>query len=381
MAWIKRNLYFVVGSALALALIGLAGWYLYSQWQKDVEVMGKLNDDYRQLGELNSQIPHPGDRKINNIDAAKKQRGQLLAFREKSRKYFQRIPPIPDLPKLTAETFSTTLSRTVSALQRDATNASISLPPGEYAFSFGSLMANLRLATSSIEPLSIQLGEVKTICDILFQAKINALDSIRRERASVDDQASSSTGDYLADKSITNANVQAVLSPYELTFRCFSQELGAVLAGFASSTNGLVIKSINVEAVPASAMPVEAPPPTPAAPVAPVYRPPSPAEEAARHQRESEDAAARYASRYGLGGPGDRMTRRPNPMRPPLVAPQPVPGFQPGTAPAQKSGLTTVLDERPLKVLLMLSVVKLEPKPELKPEPKPEPKSTAPNPK
>src|SRR5207253_2234242 len=95
-----------------------------------------------------------------------------------------------------------------------------------------------------------QLGEIKAICEVLCQAKINSLDNIRRERVSTDD-ATGPQSEYLAERSTTNA--LAVISPYELTFRCFSPELASVLAGFASSPLGLLVKSINVEAAPAGA--------------------------------------------------------------------------------------------------------------------------------
>lgn len=40
MDWIKRNLYFLVGSLVAVALMGLAGWYLYSKWQLNNDILG-----------------------------------------------------------------------------------------------------------------------------------------------------------------------------------------------------------------------------------------------------------------------------------------------------------------------------------------------------
>ena len=50
-------------------------------------------------------------------------------------------------------------------------------------------------------------------------------------------------------------NELAVLTPYEVTFRCFSSELAAVLAGLASSPYALLVKTINVELAPAVAAP------------------------------------------------------------------------------------------------------------------------------
>ena len=60
MAWVKRNLYFLIGALAALALLGLAGWILYANWQHNNEVLDKLNADYAELTRLNQQNPHPG---------------------------------------------------------------------------------------------------------------------------------------------------------------------------------------------------------------------------------------------------------------------------------------------------------------------------------
>ena len=49
MDWIKRNLYFLIGSLVALALMGFAGWYLYSKWQLNNEILGKLDEQYAKL--------------------------------------------------------------------------------------------------------------------------------------------------------------------------------------------------------------------------------------------------------------------------------------------------------------------------------------------
>ena len=142
------------------------------------------------------------------------------------------------MTKVTDRDFSVALSRTIDQMQRDANNTSVSLQP-KYSFSFQAQRQAVNFAAASLVPLSVQLGEVKVICDVLFQAKVNWIDSIRRERVCTDDASGPQT-DYLAQQSVTNE--LAVLSPYELTFRCFSSELAAVLAGFASSPHGLLVK-------------------------------------------------------------------------------------------------------------------------------------------
>jgi hypothetical protein len=102
----------------------------------------------------------------------------------------------------------------------------------------------VKFAPSSLDALPTQLGEVKTISEILFAARVNALDGVQRIRLS-DDDANGSQGDYMDDQSVTND--LAVITPYIVVFRAFSPEIAQTLAGFASSPNCFVVKGINVQ--------------------------------------------------------------------------------------------------------------------------------------
>jgi len=349
MDWIKRNLYFLIGSVVALALMGLAGWYLYSKWQLNNDILGGLDEQYAKLKGLYEQNPHPGSAKIDNIKIAKDQQQELRDYIRKTRPFFQLCPaiPQPESGKLTSQEFSSALSLTIDQMHRDARNASVVLPPNDsknnnYSFSFSAQRESLAYLPSSLAPLSVQLGEVKAICAVLFAAKVNSLDNLRRERVSDDDLKGPQT-DYLPDKSVTNE--LAVLSPYEVTFRCFSSELAAVLAGYASSPCGMIIvKTINVEPAPA----VEGPAEPVAAPTA-YYSSAPPPPAAVPPPRSAQDA---FADRYGLRG------RRPMPR--PITPPPPM-YATPVSVSANKGGLPLALDEKQLKVTLMLNVVKLVP--------------------
>ncbi len=349
MAWIKRNLYFLIGGFVALTLMGLAGWYLYSNNELNNQMLDKLNEQYAILKTLNEQNPHPGiPPKTDNITLAKEQQQQLRELIQKTRKIFQRIPALPDTRKVSSLDFSTALRSTLDRMQHDATTASVSLQK-DYNFSFEAEKNRVSFTPGSLEPLSFQLGEIKAICDILFQAKINSLDNLRRERVSLDDN-SGPQSDYLSEKSVTNE--LAVLTPYEITFRCFTPELAAVLAGFAGSSNAMLVKTINVDLAPAVEVSPNAPIYQPVAPVqmpTPVITPPP--------TRESEDAV--FRRRYGLT-PGGA------PTRPVFPTPQPQPAVNPastGVGPAGKGGLPTVLDERQLKITLLVTLVKPLPTP------------------
>jgi hypothetical protein len=334
--------------------MGLAGWFLYSKWNLNNEKLANLNSDYEELKRLNSKNPHPGAGEVNNIKLAQEQRDQVREFIKKTRVYFQPIAHIPDSPKVTDHDFSVALSRSIEQLQRDATNASVALPPS-YSFSFEAQKRRINFAANSLDRLAIQLGEVRSICDVLFQAKINSLDNLRRERVSPDDSSGPQT-DYLTEKSVTNE--LAILTPYELTFRAFSSEMASVLGGFAASPYGFLVKTINVEAAPAPP-PVE----TPTLPTVQYqYTMPTPSSTLVDDSMQRANADAAFRSRYGLGGGaqslgGIPLRDRANPA--PAYAPPPV--AQPGVPAAPKGGLPTVLDERQLKITLNLFVVKLLP--------------------
>ncbi|MGH7970939.1 MAG: hypothetical protein ACREIC_19640, partial [Limisphaerales bacterium] len=331
----------------------------YNNWNDNNQTLASLNDDYSHLRDLNNQNPHPGAGQIDNDKTAREQRGQLLGFVKKTRAYFEPITPIPDESKVTDRDFSVALSQTIALLQREATNASV-IVPKNYSFSFEAQKAKVSFAAGSLGSLAVQLGEVSNICNILFDAKVNSLDNIRREHVSNDDSSGPQT-DYLSEKSVTNE--LAVLTPYEVTFRCFSAELAAVLSGFAGSPYGIVVKTMNVDLAPA---PPASETPQPVVTTTYVYAQPN----AAMQNNPAADAALaqqRMMSRYGLsgrggegGGLGGGIGYRP-------LGSQVAPAYAPPTAPmagaaaGSKGGLQTVLDEKQLKVTLNLILFKLLP--------------------
>src|SRR2546423_7359971 len=148
MSWVKRNLYFLIGGIVALVLLGGAGWYLYSKWDLNNTNLANLNQAYADLKALNDKNPNPGG---DNIKIAKDQRKELLDYMGRAQKYFQRIPPIPDLPKKTDRDFALALSRTIDQLRRDSTNASGNLQDN-YNFSFQARRLKISFAGGRLEP-------------------------------------------------------------------------------------------------------------------------------------------------------------------------------------------------------------------------------------
>jgi hypothetical protein len=244
MAWIKRNLFFVLGSIVALGLMVFGIVVLLGQISQESQVAEDIGKQYAELTRLTQLNPHPGDDKIDNIKATKEQQVLLRNYITKTRPFFQRISPIPDFStnKIDKVAFAAEMRNTVSQLQHSASNQSVLLPP-DYYFTFEAQKKIMNFDPASLEPLAVHLGEIKALCDIFFDAKVNSLDSIRREVISVNNDNNPS--DYLPDKTVSTP--LADITPYEVTFRCFSAELAQVLGSFASSPYGFVVKTINVE--------------------------------------------------------------------------------------------------------------------------------------
>lgn len=385
MDWIKRNLGFTVGSVVAVVLLGLAGWYCYGGWRQKSEVTTTLSAQYAELKRLYDLNPNPGSGdKVNNIEAAKAQQKQLREFIARSGRFFEPVGAIPareGTNALTSEEFASYLSRTVEGLQREATNASVTLP-AKYNFSFEAQKSLMVFAAGSLERLAEQLGEVKALCGAVFAAKVNALDGLRRERVSADDQKGPPS-DYLEAKSATND--LAVITPYELSFRCFSSELAGVLNHFHSDPHGFLVKTINVEPAPAG---VAADPNAPASPLlTPAYTPYAPTAVAPNEQAYAETLRRRYgaevpggmdalARRYGARGQLGESGRGPSlggipykgspgvgaqPVMPYPAAPVAPAGGMPA-ATSSRGGFQTVLNEKPLRVTVLVHLVKLLPK-------------------
>jgi hypothetical protein len=245
MSWIKRNLFFVIGGAIAVVLLGLAGFYCFSKWNQNQANLQKLTESYGRLEAIRNEKPNPGNGTVDNIKLAKEQQQQVRQVIEQMQKYFVPVRPVIESTNLLDdEHFSDALRLTLKQLTENAANSGVMLATPKYTFSFEVQVSKGRFERATLPLLSQQLAEVRTICGILYGSRINTLQGVRRERVSSDDANGLAT-DYLDAKSVTND--LAILTPYEVRFTCFSGELGKVLAAFAGDSHGFIVKLVNVE--------------------------------------------------------------------------------------------------------------------------------------
>jgi hypothetical protein len=316
MSWAKRNLYFLISCIAAVVLLGAAGWYCWSSHQAYTTNTEQLKTDYGQLKQFADKKPGPGNDQINNIQTAKEQTEQAKQRVAELEKFFTPVKGIPDTNKFNDRALAFAVRETVGQLRAAAQAKAVTLPTTmgpEFAFSFSLQMGKSGYDANAAEMLSKQLGEVKTICDTLFGARILSLDSILRERTSDDSNPQGLTTmqpDYIEAISLTNNNM--VITPYQVTFQCYTPQLGSVLSGFANQTHTIVVKTLNIQPV------------------------------------DLAGGMGGYGS-PGYGSPGYGNAGYGNPMATPTT-PQPRAG-----------ALSTIIDEKKLRVVMLLDFIKIPP--------------------
>jgi len=315
MAWLKRHLLLAICGLIALLLLAAGTYYLLTNISRNTAVEAELDQQKHRLEELLSRDPFPHR---TNVDAAKREIGRVRTVIDQARQSFTAVP----YENVNGLEFKKLLDVTIDELQKRASKTSVELPGKGYEFSFAAQKKGLKFSPTIFPRINIQLAEIKTICGILFDSKINRLVNVKRVRLSADDPQG--TPDYLENRAETTNNMTgAVLSPYQFEFHCFSSELAAAMEGLYKSPHGLLVKAVMVEAVPQQQGPGGGPIVNP--PPVPVNQNPA------------------------------------NPPRPPGAQPRPgVPAVvaRPGAPVAAKDGLETILNEKLLKVILLVEVIK-----------------------
>jgi len=246
-----------------------------------------------------------------NIDIARAETKKLQETVKQSQQFFTRIP----YPKVTGQEFQNLLANTIFELHTNAQAHGVILPSKTYAFSFEAQKALLQFAQGSFPALPEQLAEVKTICQLLFEGRVNRLINLRRTRLTTDDPPGSN--DYHEMKMEGDPTTGSTSSPYIVEFQSFSPELAAVLENFSRSRNGLIVRSLQVDGT----------------------------------------------TQAGAGAPGPGPAGQPPPVtQVPSPTPGPARAGAPGAAAAAAASaetLKTVLNEKLLKVMLLVEVIKL----------------------
>jgi hypothetical protein len=243
MVWVKRNLGLVIGGVVALALLVVAAVYLFSKRGEDQAVTAELDTATARYQELLNRPVHPGDERgnVNNIELARDEVQRLQGFLSQVREKFgtSNVPT-----NISNREFRALLDNTINDLQRTADSLGITLPQKDYWFTFAPQRTAVEF--KSIDMLTHQLLDVKELCEILYEAKVQDLKGIRRVPASSDDN---NAQDFMTDKKATTNEV-AIVTPYELKFQGFSSELARVLDRLVQAKRCFIVRSVAVDRAP-----------------------------------------------------------------------------------------------------------------------------------
>ena len=316
MQWFKQNLTLVLSGIVALALLGGAGFYLYSRVAAQMEITGQVEERKQTRQTLLDAEVFPSK---ENIELVKQEQQRLQALLQTAENHFQTVP-VPELASVGQ--FKVLLENTIDQLLKQARTSGVTLPTN-CSFSFSVQRPLMQFEATSVAPLNAQLADVRALTQVLFEAHIYELLSLRRSPVSANDNnqgLAQYPGEYLGSKNITTNKV-AYLYPYEFTFRCATAELAAILDQLAQSPYGFIVRNVRVEPADAPVTEVET------------------------------SAMMVQSSRYGGRGGGGMLNRYGLSSRPPPVNPQ-----TPATPVARKSG--PVLKEKALRVSILIEVVR-----------------------
>jgi len=243
MEWVKKNFGFVISLAVAVVLVGVGMWYLLGTKSEADGVEAELQAKNEQLDGL---IQRPVFPDAANIKLAQDEEARVVTFIKEARKNFTEVSKPEGLD---TAGFKSHLEATITELTREADRAGVKLPDkgtsATYGFTFDEQRKQLQLPANTLVPLAVQLGDLQTLCHILFEAKVPSLVSIKRAPAGSTETGG--TGQLLTKKISTNSVLGAVTYPYEVVIQGFSQELASVLTGLVESPDSLIVKSLNVE--------------------------------------------------------------------------------------------------------------------------------------
>jgi hypothetical protein len=235
MAWLKRNLIFVVSGLVALGVLGFATIYMMSKKELNETVTADLQNKQSEWNRLNQKDPHPGTDSLDNITAAQVEQKKVTAVLEEARTHYEMMNATNTIDNAT---FKKMLDDSLYELKQQASASGVETPQ-DFGFTFTSQRNELRFPEASLVPLKSRLEDIKDICSVLYNSKVHGITSLKRP-AVAEEESALGAQDYHSYTPVTNS--LAVITPYELTFRGFSAEVASVLHGFATSEKFMVVK-------------------------------------------------------------------------------------------------------------------------------------------
>jgi len=338
MVFLKRNLFWIIGGILSAALLAGAWIFTSGANEKRATALAELEQYTNVVNRLASTSPYPSREMIEKI---KRDTAAVKAFTTNAETLFRYEKP----PRMGSQQFKVHLINTLVAMQSQATNYNVILPPN-FNFTFKHLLPMPNLLPYSVEPLSIQLRDIQEIAQILFESRVHSINSFAREPAYPREPGGAVLMyDVATRTNLTTDKAIFTSTPYRFTFTGFTTELTEVLNRFARAKRFYVVKKIEVAGTRS-------------------------ADVQAIRARTLAASAANMLGGMEEDTSGDSGGGLVRPVQPSLLAAQRQAQLARMRSAANRRGvqptvqLETVVDERPLRISMLVDVVKLIEKPQ-----------------
>ena len=162
-------------------------------------------------------------------------------------------------PVMKSNDFLNLMTQTIVLLNQEATNNLVKVRNDlltrsdiNFSFTFAPLMEQAEIAEDKIPELQVQMEDIKTISQVLFESQVRSLELLQRNRVTTEDFAALQNPNYL-DIRDKYTNSISVVRPYRIKFRSLSGGIAKVLSGFAKQETFYTIRTMEVIPVNAAA--------------------------------------------------------------------------------------------------------------------------------
>ncbi|MDG2214902.1 MAG: Amuc_1100 family pilus-like protein [Verrucomicrobiota bacterium] len=238
----KRHLFGIVGILLAIGFI-VGGVVVSGKSSASLNVADQTWEEVKGRRDKIQNSPVKVDMK--NVSVINADADSYEQFINNSGQVLEHAAEIQRLSNIE---FGNYLVRAVALLNKKAKDSYVKLPASTnkvYGFTFGLLMGRAELAEDKIPELQVQLQDVETISEVLFQSRVQSITQIQRNRVTLEDMLAKMDPRYLeARQKYTNS--VAVVRPYKVRFRCLSDGVALALSGFASQKTFFVVRNVEI---------------------------------------------------------------------------------------------------------------------------------------
>ncbi len=242
MMWLRRNAFVLLAAVLFAGMIAASLYLLKKARAREVEIQTRYNDLRGQFDDLVRKSIFPSQKNMESLQAQTRQMSD--SFQD----IYEHLPKENDsFPSMTPWGFIGHLETQLGRLEQYC-QANQTVVPTDFSFGFSKYRNTRTPPKQEITPMLLhQLDIIHQIVRLLVGSKVGEIVSIKRtyvegETESQEDRVEAGLWNKDPKLLYQSQNV-------EVSFRCTTDQLRAVLNNFASATNILLlVRNVSVQA-------------------------------------------------------------------------------------------------------------------------------------